>query len=95
MRGDVEMRDAAPVESEYNEAVQDAERCGGYDEEIDGDERSDMVVQERSPCLRRRFSTLGQVSRHSPLRDIDPELQKFTVDSRRSPRLDSRSPSGG
>jgi hypothetical protein len=54
-RGDVEVKDASAVVREDDEPVEQMERHGGHDEEVDGDERADVVFEESSPGLRRRF----------------------------------------
>ena len=48
-----------------------------------------MILQERQPVLGRVAATLhgAQISRHTPLRDDETELLKFTVDLRGSPIL--------
>jgi hypothetical protein len=47
---------------------------------------SDVVVQERSPRLRRRLRSSWHPSRHGSFRDVDPELEEFTVYSRCAPQ---------
>src|SRR2546426_7946898 len=79
--GHVEVDDAPAVVSEHDENEEDAQARGGSREEVEGDQVSDMVGEERPPRLRR----LGTPLRHQPgdgaLGHVDTELQELTMDS--------------
>jgi hypothetical protein len=51
--GDAEVDDAPAMVSEHDEDKEHAQAGAGDGEEIDGDEVSDMVGEERAPGLRR------------------------------------------
>ena len=57
--GDVEVRDSAAVMKQDHEHIEHAERHGGYDEEVDGGEIGNVVLEERSPGLGGRFHATG------------------------------------
>ena len=44
-----------------------------------------MILQKCSPCPRRRFGMSNHVFGDGYLRDFDSKLEKFAIDSRRSP----------
>jgi hypothetical protein len=52
MLSHVEVHDASPMMSEHHEDEEHAQVGGGHGEEIDRDEITDMVGQERAPGLR-------------------------------------------
>src|SRR6267154_5271961 len=58
--------------------------CRDY-KEVHGPDPRRMVTQERLPCLARSGSTLGHVLGNRRLSDLDPELQQFTMNTRRAP----------
>src|SRR5467141_823738 len=60
MLGDIEMEDAPAVVGEHDEDEQNAQARGANSEEIDGDEVSDVIGQERAPRLRRRRAALRE-----------------------------------
>ena len=43
-----------------------------------------MVLEERPPCLRWWFRATRHKPRHAALRDVEPELQQFSVDAWRT-----------
>ena len=49
--GDVEVHDSAAVVQQNHEHVEDSERRGRHDEEVDGGEVGDMVLEESAPGL--------------------------------------------
>jgi hypothetical protein len=51
MLGNVEVEDTPAVMGEDDEDEEDMQAGGGYREEVEGDEISDMVVEERPPGL--------------------------------------------
>jgi len=48
-------------------------------------ETCSAFVKEAAPGLRRRLSTSGHVAGDGALRDVEPELEQLTVDSRSTP----------
>src|SRR5215471_14926912 len=50
--------------------------------EIDGDQRLQMVFQERSPCLARGISTAGHILANAGFADVDAQFEEFAVDAR-------------
>ena len=79
--GHVEVDDAPAMVNEHDEHEEDAQARGGNREEVEGDQISDMVGEERPPRLRR----LGTPLRHQPgdgsLGHADTELQELAMDS--------------
>ena len=61
MGRDIEVGDHAAVVSEHNEAEQYAERRRRNCEEINGHNVFSVIVQERTPCLRRGFARANSV----------------------------------
>jgi hypothetical protein len=60
--GHVEMHDSAAVMEQDHEYVEHAECRHGHDEEVDGDEVGDVVLEEGPPGLRGRL----RATRHEP-----------------------------
>src|SRR5882762_8206271 len=86
MLGDIEMEDAPAVVGEHDEDEQNAQARGGNSEEIDGDEVSDVIGQERAPRLRRRRAALREQTRDGALSNVDAELEEFAMDSGSTPQ---------
>ena len=85
--GDVPMQDTPAVVGEDEKDVEDAKSRGRHGEEVDRGERTDMVVEEGAPGLRRRLACLGwHEAGNAALADVDAEFEQFAVDSWRSPR---------
>ena len=61
-----EMHDPATVLAEDDEAIQQPERCGRDNKEIDRRQATDMVFEERAPRLRWRFGMAKDVSAYRP-----------------------------
>ena len=85
MLGHVEVLDLATVMAENDEHIKHTEGGGRDGEEINGDQIHDMVVKERPPALRWRFSITRHVLRDRGLRDLNAQLEQLTVDSRSAP----------
>jgi hypothetical protein len=79
----VELKDGSAVVSEYDKDKQGLEPDGVYGEEVDRNHLRDVICKKR---LRRRFAMSHHVFGHRRLRDWNPELEKFAVDSGRSPQ---------
>src|SRR5262249_55960983 len=60
--GHVEVCDAPPMVSEHDENEEDAQACRGNREEIEGEEISDMIGEERSPRLGWRCAPLRRTA---------------------------------
>jgi DDE family transposase len=86
MFGHIEVQDPAAMVGEHDQDEEDAQMRGGNREEIDGDQIPDMVGEERAPSLRRRYAPLRHQPGDGALSYVDPELQKFAVDSRGAPQ---------
>jgi len=82
----VEMKDASAVVREYDKDKQGLEPEGVNGEEVDRNHLRQVIFQKCSPRLRRRFAVSHHVFGHRRLRDSNPELEKFAMDSRRSPQ---------
>jgi len=85
MLGHVEVDDPSAVVSEHDENEEHAEACCGHREEVEGNEISDMVGEERPPGLRRLGTMLRHQPGHGALGHIDAELEKLGMDSRGAP----------
>jgi hypothetical protein len=81
----VEMHDTPAIMGKNDEDKQDSKGGGGNHEKVDGDQVLDVIVQESALCPGRRVSLFWYQSGHGPFRDLDPEFQKFPVDSQTSP----------
>ena len=75
----------APVMQD-DEAKQHPQCDRRNDEEIKGGNRLGVIVQEGPPGLRRRTPRSQHILRHCRLGDIDPELEQFAMNARRSPQ---------
>jgi hypothetical protein len=83
--GDVEVHDASALVLEHEEYVQNA-KCGcGHDKEVDGNEVLGVVLEKRTPGLRRRLSPKRHAARHCGFSDLEAEHKQLAVDARRSP----------
>ena len=71
---------------EDQEDEQDAVAYGGYDEEIDGHDVGDVVLQEAPPGLRGRSPAADHVLLDRRFVQIDSDLAQLADDSRRSPQ---------
>ena len=58
MFGHVEVYDLASLVLEHREHAEDSKTQRGDNEEIDGSEVPDVIVEERSPALRRRLTVV-------------------------------------
>ena len=85
MLGDIEMNDSSAMMSEHDENEQYAEPGGGNREEIEGDEISDMVGEERPPRLGWRCAPLRHQPGNGALREVDVELEELGMDAWRTP----------
>src|ERR1700738_4626001 len=68
------------------ETVEQTKRDCRDDEQIHRRNTVGMIIEKSFPALGRRPSTPGHILGHARLSDIDAELEKLTVDARRSPQ---------
>jgi hypothetical protein len=92
MFGHVEVYDAPPMVSEHDENEEYAQACRGNREEIEGDEISDMIGEERPPRLGWRCAPLRQQPGNGTLREGDAELEELGMDAWCTPEGDSPRP---
>src|SRR4029453_19573870 len=71
---------------EDDEDEEDAEASSGYGKEVDGDQVSDVVGEERPPGLRGLRAPLRHEAGDGALRDADAELQELSVDAGSTPQ---------
>src|SRR3989441_3096118 len=86
MLGDVEVDDAPAVMGEHDEDEEDTQAGGGCREEIDRDQVSDMVSEERPPGLRGFGAPLRDEPGDAALGHVDAELEELAVDSGGTPQ---------
>src|SRR5262249_22805243 len=77
MLGHVEVDDPSAVVSEHDENEEDAESGGGHRKEVNRDDVSDVVREERPPGLRGLGTTLGHEAGDGALGDVDAELEEL------------------
>src|SRR6267378_2797697 len=81
----VEVHDLAAMMQQDHEHVEHAKGSGRHDEEVDGDEVGEVVLEERAPSLRWRFRAMRHEPGDASLRDVESELEQFAVDAWRVP----------
>jgi hypothetical protein len=84
--GHVELDNLTAVVAKHNEAVQQAETHGRNDKEVNGCDILDVVVEEGSPSLRRRFAITRHVPCHRRFSDHVSKQMKLGLDARGAPR---------
>jgi hypothetical protein len=84
MLGDIEMDDSSAMMSEHDENEEYTQACRGNREEIEGDEISDMVGEERPPGLWRLRAPLRHQPGHGALTEVDAELEELGMDAWRT-----------
>jgi hypothetical protein len=90
MLGHAKMDDPSAMMNEHDENEEDAQANGGNREEVEGDEISDMVVEERPPGLGWRRAPLRHQPRHGSLGQLDAEPEKLGMNTWRTPERSSR-----
>lgn len=85
MGRDRDVHDAASFVRQDDQHEEKSIRGRRHDEEVGRGDLGDLIREKRSPRLRGRSSVLGHVIRDRGLTDGDAELQKFTVNARRTP----------
>jgi len=86
MLGDIEMDDPPATMSEDDENEEYTQACRGNREEIEGDEISDMVGEERPPSLGWRYAPLRHQPGHGALTEVDAELEELGMDAWGTPQ---------
>jgi hypothetical protein len=66
-------------------AIEEFEGQTGYGKEIHGDDCFAMVGKEGQPLFAWIAATSSQIPRYCALRDFETELQKLSLNSRRTP----------
>jgi len=79
------VNNAAAIMGQYQKDVQDLEADGGDGKEVDGNQLRDVVLQERTPSLRRRLAAAHHVFAHASLADSDAQLEQLAVNARCTP----------
>jgi hypothetical protein len=85
MRRDGDMHDSPALVREEDEHEEHAIRGSWHDEKIGGHDLPDMLGQDGTPRLGRRFGGAGEVLCDGGLTDLHAELQQLTVDAWRAP----------
>ena len=77
---DVEVHDASSIVCEDNKDEEDFEPNGMDGEEVDGRELRNVIIEERSPCLRWWFRTSNHVFGDGGFRNLNVQLHQLAVD---------------
>ena len=86
MRGDAKPEDLPPAMAHDQQSIEQPERDCRHHEKVHCDNAIRMVAKERLPSLRGRAPPPRHVLGDAGLADVDAELEKFSVDSWRSPQ---------
>ena len=83
----IEVQDLTPVVADDEKAVQNTKRERWDGEEVHCSNGLAMVSEERQPSLHRIWISRSSPdpSRDAPLRDIETQLEQFTVNARCAP----------
>jgi hypothetical protein len=92
----IAVQDLTPVVTDNEKAVQNTERQRWDGEEVHSRNGLAMVSEERQPSFHGIWISRGSPnpSRDTPFRDIETQLEQFTVNARCSPGRISRQPYG-
>ena len=85
MRGDRDVHDAPPIVRQDDQHKQEPIRDRRDDEEIGGHHLGDVIREKRAPGLGGWSPTPDQVFRDRGLTDVDAQLQKFAMQTWRTP----------
>jgi len=86
MRGDPEAYQEPAIVIEDDQTVEEFEKRGRYDEQVDRSNARGMVAQESLPALGWWSSgPRRHVLRHGRLRNLDAEHEQLAVNARRAP----------
>ena len=86
MGRDVEVDNTTSVVSQHNKDEQNFKPNCVDGEEVDRSELRYVVVEERSPRLRRWFRSANHVFGNGSLRDLNPQLHELAVNPRCTPK---------
>ena len=78
--GRVEVDDLPPVVAQRDEHVQYPKSNRGNGKEITGSDVGNMIIQERSPRLRRGFSEADHVLGYGPFRNGTAQQKQYCLD---------------
>src|SRR6516165_8402286 len=84
VRGHSKPQDLPPAVADDQQSIEQSERDCRHDEEVHCDNAIRMVAKERLPSLRGRPSPPRHILGDAGLADLDAELEKLPMDSRRS-----------
>ena len=85
MRCDADMDNAAPIVCQHQKYVQDLEPDYRYHEEVHRYHALHMIIEKRTPTLRRWFSRSHHVLGDRGLGDLDAEFEQLAMDARCAP----------
>src|SRR5262245_20330263 len=85
MSRDIKVDNASSIMRKDDKDEEDFKPNGGDGEEVDSRKLRNVIVEERSPCLRWRFWTSDHVFGNRGLRDLNPQLHQFAVNPRCAP----------
>src|SRR5258708_7210221 len=78
------MHDPAAMMQQHHEHVEHAEGRRRHDEEVDGDEVGEVILEERAPGLRGWLRATRHESGNGALRDVKTELEQLAVNAWRA-----------
>jgi hypothetical protein len=85
MLGDRCAYDLPAIVGQNDHHVEQAKRCGRYDEHVDGEDAFGVIAEETAPGRGRRTSSLHRILRDGRLADLNAELEQLPVDPGRTP----------
>src|SRR6516165_10514875 len=86
VRGHSKPQDLPPAVADDQQTIEQSKRDCRHDEEVHRDNAIRMVAKERLPSLRGKASPPRHILGDAGLADLDAELEKLSMDSRRSPQ---------
>src|SRR6202521_1933533 len=86
MRRDAKPQNLPSTVPHNQQAVEQTKRDCRHDEQIHRGDPIRMIAKESLPTLRRWFSPLDHILRHTRLPDFDAELEQLSMHPRRSPQ---------
>ena len=85
MRCYADMDNASPIVRQHQKYVQDLEPDRRYHEEVHRHHALQMIIEKRTPTLRRWFSKSHHALGNGWFGDLDAEFQQLTVNARCAP----------
>src|SRR5450631_1592023 len=83
---DVDPDQVSAVEPDNDEGIEQVETDSWNNEQVHGGDVRRVVTQEGPPCLTGRPPSFDHVLGDAGLRDLNPELEQFAVDTWRAPK---------